>query len=915
MSTRSLLKGIFVLAAAFMFMLLTHYGTASASITSPVISPNSGTYTSAQSVSIYDIYGTAYYTTDDSNPETSSTRLAYNGVFTVSQSETIQAVNYSNGAWSGVTTAIFIINGGSTIQQPSIYPDGGSFASPVSVTIGNIQSGGTAYYTIDGSNPESSGTRLAYNAAFSVSQSETIQAVNYINGAWSGMTSATFYISGTSTYRDPSISPDGGSFSSPPSVTIVDVYGTAYYTTDDSNPETSGTRILYGGSFIVSQSETIQAVNYYSGTWSDVISAYFNINSPLTQQTPIIYPIGGTFSSPVSVTLADINGTAYYTTDGSNPETSGTHIAYSGPFTVSQSETVLAVNYNNSAWSGVTSASFIINGSSTSQPSIYPDGGSFASPASVTIGNIYGTAYYTTDGSNPENSGTHIAYSGPFTVSQSETVLAVNYNNSAWSAVTPASFIISATSALQAPVIYPNGGSFSAAQSVTIGNIRSGDTAYYTTDGSNPVSSSTANLYSGAFSVSQSATLQAAIHDPTLGWSGVTSASFTISGTSALQAPVIYPNGGSFTAAQSVTIGNIQSGDTAYYTTDGSNPVSSSTANAYSGAFSVSQSATVQAAIHDPTLGWSGVTSASFTISGTSALQAPVIYPNGGSFTAAQSVTIGNIQSGDTAYYTTDGSNPVSSSTANAYSGAFSVSQSATVQAAIHDPTLGWSGVTSASFTIGSQPAQSGNNSSNQLAQLQQEFVTALNNNQLDQATMILKQIDQIDQMQDTLANQEEQLTTAINNNNWSDAEAILKSIIGAQNPAWAYTQLGQIYQQQGFSTISVFVNGTEVSFDVPPVIVNSRVLVPIRKIANALGVSDNNIIWNSDGTVTINNGSNTILIMENENKIYLNGTAYTIDTPAQIIDSRMLVPLRAISQLLNKNIQWYPTGKIVEIS
>ncbi|MGD0622315.1 MAG: copper amine oxidase N-terminal domain-containing protein, partial [Thermacetogeniaceae bacterium] len=90
---------------------------------------------------------------------------------------------------------------------------------------------------------------------------------------------------------------------------------------------------------------------------------------------------------------------------------------------------------------------------------------------------------------------------------------------------------------------------------------------------------------------------------------------------------------------------------------------------------------------------------------------------------------------------------------------------------------------------------------------------------------------------------------------------------------------------------------------------------VPIRKIANALGLSDNDVTWSADGTVTINDGSNQILITDNDQQVSLNGNSYSLDTPAQIIDGRMMVPLRAISQLLNKNVQWYPTGQIVEIS
>ncbi|MGD0622941.1 MAG: chitobiase/beta-hexosaminidase C-terminal domain-containing protein [Thermacetogeniaceae bacterium] len=45
----------------------------------------------------------------------------------------------------------------------------------------------------------------------------------------------------------------------------------------------------------------------------------------------------------------------------------------------------------------------------------------------------------------------------------------------------------------------------------------------------------------------------------------------------------------------------------------------------------------------------------------SNSLSTPVISPSGGAYTSAQTVTIGNISSGDTAYYTTDGSNPESS--------------------------------------------------------------------------------------------------------------------------------------------------------------------------------------------------------------------------------------------------------------
>ncbi len=555
-------------------------------------------------------------------------------------------------------------------------------------------------------------------------------------------------------------------------------------------------------------------------------------------------------------------------------------------------------------------------------PVIYPDGGSFATAQRVNIGNIpyRDTAYYTTDGSSPSSSSTSIRYFGTFIVYNSETITAAVYDQAqGWSSPVTAIFTINRQNSLQPPVIYPDGGSFSTAQSVTIGSIPSGDTAYYTTDSSNPETSSTRITYSGAFTVSQSETVQAVNYNFS-GWSSVVSAAFTISGSSsALQPPVIYPDGGSFSTAQSVTIGSIPSGDTAYYTTDGSDPTSSGTTTAYTGAFTVSQSETVQAAVEDSVLGWSSVASAAFTISGSSsALQPPVIYPDGGSFITAQSVTIGSIPSGDTAYYTTDGSDPTSSGTTTAYTGAFTVSQSETVQAAVEDSVLGWSSVASATFTIGNQPVAPGGNSS-QIDELKQEFAAAIDNNQMQQAMQILQEIRGLtaeNQNENKLNDLKQQLIDAVNNGQYDKAESLLLKILKLENSSSNYQQLGAIYQEEGKGqNPSVFYNGSNVQFsDVQPQIINSRCMIPIRGLANALGVNNDAISWNQDGAVNIQYGSDHLSLRVNQNTIYRNGDPISVDVSPQIVGNRMLVPVGAISRLLGKRVDWYQQGRIVSV-
>ena len=61
-----------------------------------------------------------------------------------------------------------------------------------------------------------------------------------------------------------------------------------------------------------------------------------------------------------------------------------------------------------------------------------------------------------------------------------------------------------AAAATLQPTINPAGGTYNLAQTVVINNIANGDTAYYTTDGSNPENSSTRTVYSGAIQPSTS---------------------------------------------------------------------------------------------------------------------------------------------------------------------------------------------------------------------------------------------------------------------------------------------------------------------------------------------------------------------------------------------------------------------------
>jgi len=130
------------------------------------------------------------------------------------------------------------------------------------------------------------------------------------------------------TVSQPSISPNGGTFTSSVSVTLTCATTgvTIYYTTNGTAPTTNS--LIYSSPFAVNSTITVKAKSFKSGyADSAIASATFTINTTQAAvATPTITPDGGTFTNSLKVTLnCKTAGTKiHYTIDGTDPTSNST---------------------------------------------------------------------------------------------------------------------------------------------------------------------------------------------------------------------------------------------------------------------------------------------------------------------------------------------------------------------------------------------------------------------------------------------------------------------------------------------------------------------------------------------------------------------------------------------------------------
>jgi N-acetylmuramoyl-L-alanine amidase len=116
-----------------------------------------------------------------------------------------------------------------------------------------------------------------------------------------------------------------------------------------------------------------------------------------------------------------------------------------------------------------------------------------------------------------------------------------------------------------------------------------------------------------------------------------------------------------------------------------------------------------------------------------------------------------------------------------------------------------------------------------------------------------------------------------------------------------------------GSSSPRVILNGRELDFEVPPIIENSRTLVPLRGIFEAMGA---NVDWNAASrVVTASKGAIAVILPVDSSTAIVNGNPCILDVPPRIVSGRTLAPLRFVGEAFGGRVTWDGKTKTVYIS
>ncbi|HLG60162.1 MAG TPA: chitobiase/beta-hexosaminidase C-terminal domain-containing protein [Vicinamibacterales bacterium] len=265
------------------------------------------------------------------------------------------------------------------------------------VTVTALTSGSTIHYTLTGTDPTESDPTIASGGTVTIDETRTLKAKAWKTGQPESNVQSALY---TLQVALPSFSPIASTYTTPQSVSISTTSpgATIRYTTDGSTPTEAST--AYTGPISIGTFTVLNAIGFRAN-WqpSTMRTGTYSFNFG-TLAAPTLDPAGGTYTSQAVVTMSAMSGAVIrYTTDNSTP--SGTSPIYTGPVTVSTTQTLKARAFHiDWTTSGTTTQAYTIV---VATPTLSPTSGTYAAGQIITLSTATSgaTLRYTLNGIDP----------------------------------------------------------------------------------------------------------------------------------------------------------------------------------------------------------------------------------------------------------------------------------------------------------------------------------------------------------------------------------------------------------------------------------------------------------------------------------------------------------------------------------
>ncbi|MGI6284283.1 copper amine oxidase N-terminal domain-containing protein [Neomoorella humiferrea] len=158
----------------------------------------------------------------------------------------------------------------------------------------------------------------------------------------------------------------------------------------------------------------------------------------------------------------------------------------------------------------------------------------------------------------------------------------------------------------------------------------------------------------------------------------------------------------------------------------------------------------------------------------------------------------------------------------------------------------------------------------------------------------------------------EEMVVTTPSSSTWADTEAkTLAKVVNAT--VISESTIKETVFKIGDSSYTV--NGVAKTLDAAPYIKDGRTFLPVRYVAEAIGVAAENIVWDAaNSTAVLIKGDRVVSFKIGQAYISVNGVAIPIDAAPEISNGRTMAPLRAIAQAFGAAVDWDEATQTVTI-